>query len=131
MIIDLPKIVDLRGALTFIEGGRHIPFEIKRVYYLYDVANNKSRGQHAHKNLCQIMVAISGEFDVMLDNGALKSVFHLSRPDQGLLIDRMVWREMYNFSPGSVCLVLASEHYEESDYFRSYEDFIAALRHAN
>lgn len=129
--VNLPRIADTRGSLTAIEACKHIPFNIKRVYYLYDLSSRESRGHHAHRDLRQLMVAIAGEFDVLLDNGVTKTVYHLSRPDQGLLIDRMVWREMYNFTPGSVCLVLASEHYDEADYFRNYNDFIAALRQVN
>jgi dTDP-4-dehydrorhamnose 3,5-epimerase-like enzyme len=130
-LFQLKTLNDIRGSLTVIEGWRDIPFEIKRVYYLHGINSDQSRGHHAHKQLRQLMIAASGEFDVLLDDGSSKTVHRLSRPDQGLLIDRMVWHEMYNFTPGAVCLVLASDYYDEKDYFRNYKDFIAALSHAN
>jgi hypothetical protein len=122
-IMDLPKITDVRGNLTFIEGDRHVPFEIKRVYYLYDVPGGESRGGHAHKTLHQFIIAASGSFDVILDDGVDRRSFHLNRSYYGLYVAPMVWRELDNFSSGSVCLVLASEHYDESDYVRDYEVF--------
>jgi hypothetical protein len=128
MLVDLNKIVDSRGRLTVIEANRHIPFGIKRIYYLYDIASAQSRGHHAHKELQQLMIAIAGQFDVVLDDGFSRTQHHLCRPDQGLLIDRMIWHEMYNFTPGSVCLLLASEYYDEADYFRNYNEFLAAVR---
>ena len=106
-IIDLPKITEPRGNLSFIEGGRHVPFEIKRVYYIYDVPGGADRGGHAHKAVQQFMIAISGSFDVVLDDGRNKQRFHLNRSYYGLYLSSMVWREMENFSSGSVCLVLA------------------------
>ena len=122
-IIDLPKISDPRGNLTFIEGGRHVPFEIQRVYYLYDVPGGTERGGHAHKNLHQLILALSGSFDVILDDGTKKKRFHLNRSYYGLYVCPMIWRELDNFSSASVCLVLASNLYDEGDYFRDYEDF--------
>ena len=126
-IIDLPKIADARGNLSFIESGLHIPFEIRRVYYLYDVPGGSERGAHAHSSLHQLMVAMSGSFDVVLDDGANQKRFHLNRSYYGLYIGPMMWRSLENFSSGSVCLVLASEHYDEKDYIRDYETFLAEV----
>jgi dTDP-4-dehydrorhamnose 3,5-epimerase-like enzyme len=125
-LIDLPKISDVRGNLTFVEGSRHVPFEIKRVYYLYDVPGGATRAGHAHGTLEQLFIAMSGSFDVRLDDGTQRKTFHLARSYYGLYVPRMVWRELDNFSSGSVCLVLASAPYDESDYYRDYEAFIAA-----
>ena len=127
-IIDLPKIGEPRGNLTFIEGQRHVPFDIKRVYYLYDVPGGAERGGHAHKALHQLIVAISGSFDIVLDDGKEKKRFHLNRSYYGLYVCPMIWREMDNFSSGAVCLVLASNLYDEADYYRNYDDFIADLK---
>ena len=124
----MPKIADPRGNLTFIEGGRHIPFEIRRVYYLYDVPGGAERGGHAHKELSQLIVAMSGSFDVVLDDGRQKQRYHLNRSYYGLYVCPMVWRELDNFSSGSVCMVLASNLYEASDYFRDYQQFVTTLR---
>lgn len=124
-IIDLPRITDKRGNLTFIEQQNHVPFDIKRVYYLYDVPGGESRGGHAHRNLEQFIVAASGSFDVVVHDGVKKERFHLNRSYYGLYIPTMVWRELENFSSGSVSLVLASEPYDESDYIREYEEFLA------
>ncbi len=123
-IIDLPKISDPRGNLSFIEGGQHIPFDIKRVYYLYDVPGGSDRGSHAHKNLHQFIVAMSGSFDVVLDDGKEEKRFHLNRSYYGLYVCPMMWRELDNFSSGSVCMVLASERYDELDYIRDYSQFL-------
>lgn len=125
-IVELPKIQDPRGNLTFIEGGNHIPFEIQRVYYLYDVPGGSARGGHAHKELHQLIVAMSGSFDVQLDDGKNKKTVHLSRSYYGLYVCPMIWRELDNFSSGSVCMVLASNKYEESDYYRDYSEFMRA-----
>ena len=126
-LVDLPRIGDPRGNLTFIEGGRHIPFDIKRVYYLYDVPGGAERGGHAHRNLQQLIIAMSGSFDVILNDGAGPKRYHLNRSYYGLFVSNMIWRELDNFSSGSVCLVLASQPYEESDYYRNYDEFVADL----
>src|SRR5215475_12792145 len=130
-IIDLPKIEEPRGNLTFIEGDRHIPFEIKRVYFLYDVPGGATRAGHGHKALQQLMIAMSGSFDVELDDGYARKKYHLNRSYYGLYIPSMIWRDIDNFSSGSVCMVLASDYFEESDYFRRYEDFVEAVRAAH
>jgi hypothetical protein len=128
-LIDLPKISDPRGNLTFIEGGgRHIPFDLKRVYYLYDVPGGAERGGHGHKALHQLIVAMSGSFDVVLDDGYNKKRIHLNRSYYGLYVCPMIWRELDNFSSGSVCMVLASNLYDEDDYYREYDSFIKAVR---
>lgn len=124
-MIDLPKISDPRGNLTFIEGNRHVPFDIQRVYYLYDVPGGAERGGHAHKALHQLIIAMSGSFDVLLDDGKNKKRVHLSRSYNGLYVCPMIWRELDNFSSGSVCMVLASNKYEESDYYRDYGEFMS------
>lgn len=128
IIIELPKITDPRGNLTFIEQSRHIPFDIERVYYLYDVPGGAERGGHAHKELHQFIIAMSGSFDVVLDDGLDKKRFHLNRSYYGLYVCPMVWRELDNFSSGSVSMVLASNHYDESDYYRDYDVFLSALK---
>lgn len=127
-IIDLPKITDPRGNLTFVENQTHIPFDIKRVYYTYDVPGGAERGGHAHKELKQLIIAMSGSFDITLDDGFEKKKFHLNRSYFGLYVCPMIWREIDNFSSGSVCMVLASELYSEADYYREYEDFLKAAR---
>lgn len=129
--LDLPKITDPRGNLTFIEGGRHIPFAIERVYYLYDVPGGAERGGHAHKALTQLIIAMSGSFDVVLDDGTTQQRFHLNRSYMGLYVCPMIWRELDNFSSGAVCLVLASNVYDEDDYYRDYEGYLAALEARN
>ena len=123
-IIELPRIQDHRGNLTFVESGRHIPFDIKRTYYLYDVPGGATRAAHGHKVLHQLMIALSGSFDVTLDDGIEKKVFHLNRSYYGLYIPPMTWRDLDNFSSGAVCMVLASEYYDERDYYRDYNEFI-------
>ena len=127
-IIELPKITDPRGNLTFIEGKRHIPFEIKRVFYLYDVPTGENRGAHAHRALEQCLICLSGSFDVTLDDGFEEKLVHLNRPWECLYIPPMIWAAEVNFDPGSVCLVLASKEYDESDYYRDYDEFIKAVR---
>ncbi len=126
-MIELPKITDPRGNLTFIEQGRHIPFDISRVYYLYDVPGGAERGGHAHKALHQLIVAMSGSFDVVLDDGRQQQRFHLNRSYYGLYVCPMIWRELDNFSTGAVGMVLASNFYDEDDYFRDYQQYSQAL----
>lgn len=125
-IIDLPRINDPRGNLTFIEGGdRHIPFDIKRVYYLYDVPGGSERGGHAHKQLHQLIIAMSGSFDIHIDDGHEKKTIHMNRSYYGLYICPMIWREIDNFSSGAVCMVLASNYFDEDDYYRDYSLFLS------
>lgn len=125
-IVDLPRIQEPRGNLTFIEGGTQIPFDIRRAYYLYDVPGGSERGGHAHKKLQQIIIAMSGSFDVVLDDGVDKVRHHLNRSYFGLYVCPMIWRELDNFSSGSVCLVLASSRYDEGDYYRDYSEYLSA-----
>lgn len=127
-LIELPKIADPRGNLTFVEGGNHIPFDIKRVYYLYDVPGGSDRGAHAHKNLHQFVVAMSGSFDIVLDDGDRQRRFQLNRSYYGLYICPMMWRTLDNFSSGGVCMVLASEPYSVDDYIRDHDEFLARVR---
>jgi hypothetical protein len=123
-IIELPKITDPRGNLSIIEECRQIPFDIKRVYWVYDVPGGESRGGHAHKHLKQFVVALSGSFTVTLDDGRERKTVLLNHPWQGLLIDVNTWRTLDDFSSGAVCMVLASEHYEEGDYIYDYNEFL-------
>ena len=121
-LIQVPNAHDVRGKLSVIEGST-IPFEIKRVYYLYDIPMGSVRGGHAHKNLQQLLVALSGSFDVVLKDGISETIVTLDKPNFGLLIPTGIWRELQNFSSGSVCLVLASAEFEEEDYIRDFDDF--------
>ena len=124
--ISLPRIVDPRGSLTFLEGNRHVPFEIARVFYLYDVPTEEGRGAHAHHTLQQMLICLAGSFDVEVDDGEFQARIHLNRPWKGLLIPPMIWAAEVNFDPGSVCLVLASDKYQESDYIRDHAEFMRA-----
>lgn len=123
-LIDLPKITDPRGNLTVAEGSSVVPFDIKRAYWVYDVPAGECRGGHAHKRLRQLVIALSGAFHVTLDNGRERETILLNHPYQGLLIETNTWRTLDDFSSGAVCLVLASEHYEEDDYIYDYEEFL-------
>lgn len=123
-IIELPKIANPKGNLTFIEGARHIPFDIKRIYYLYDVPGGAIRGGHAHKELHQFIIAASGSFDITLDDGFDKKKFHMNRSYYGLYVPPGIWRDLDSFSSGSVCVVLASEYYDENDYIRDHRRFV-------
>jgi hypothetical protein len=125
-IVELPRITDPRGNLTFIEGDAHVPFDIQRVFYLYDVPGGESRGGHAHRQLEQLVIAAAGSFDVVVDDGSDAERFSLNRSYYGLYVPAMIWTHLDNFSSGSVCLVLASLPYEESDYHRDYDEFRAA-----
>jgi len=128
VLVEFPKIVDRRGNLTFIEGGRHIPFTIQRVYYLYDVPGGAERGGHAHKQLHQVIIAMAGSFDVVLDDGVSRKRIHLNRSYFGLYVCPMMWRELDNFSSGAVCMVLASNLYSEDDYYRDYQQYLNAAK---
>lgn len=126
-LIELPKISDPRGNLTFIEGLKHVPFDIQRVFYLYDVPGGADRGGHALKTCHQFLIAMSGSFDVIIYDGREEQRVHLNRSYYGLHIPPMVWREMDNFSSGSVCLALASTKFDPADYYRDYQDFLRAI----
>lgn len=126
-LIELPKIKDSRGNLSYIEGGVHIPFQVSRVYYLYDIPGGADRGSHAHKNLQQLIIAVTGSFDVHLDDGRHKKVINLNRSHMGLYMGPMIWRYLDNFSSGAVCMVLASERFDEDDYIREYPEFIKSI----
>jgi hypothetical protein len=127
-LVDLPKITDPEGNLTPIEGGRHVPFDIMRVFYLYDVPGGATRAGHALKTCQQFIIAMSGSFDVVLDDGTDTKRYHLNRSYTGLYVPALIWRELENFSSGSVCTVLASEVYDEKGYYREYEEFRNAVR---
>ncbi len=124
MLIELPRMYDRRGSLTSIYNQEHIPFDIVRTYYLYDVPGGENRGGHAHKELQQLIVSVMGAFDVVLDDGLNKKTVRLERAYYGLYVPRMIWRELINFSSGAICLVLASLPYMEEEYIRDYEDFL-------
>lgn len=125
-LIEFRHILDPRGALTPIEAGRDVPFAIQRVYFIYDVSHGAVRAGHSHKALQQVLIAVSGSFNVHLDDGHSRESFFLSRPNVGLYVPRMFWRDIDSFSGGAVCLALASHQYEESDYYRDYGDFLQA-----
>lgn len=127
-LIDLPKIFDIRGNLTVAESLHHVPFDIKRVYWTYDIPAGESRGGHAHKHCRELIIAVSGSFSVTIDNGKEKETYHLNHPWQGLLVETEVWRTLDDFSSGAVCLVLASDPFEETDYVRSYDQFIEYIK---
>ena len=123
-IIDLPKIFDPRGNLTVAESRKNVPFDVSRVYWVYDVPAGESRGGHAHKQCLEFIIAVSGSFHVTLDNGRERKTFLLNHPYQGLLVDTGVWRPLDDFSSGAVCLVLASDLFDETDYIRDYDEFL-------
>lgn len=124
-IIELPRITDPRGNLTVAEALNHVPFDIRRAYWVYDVPGGESRGGHAHKRLKQLLIALSGSFTVTLDDGHERQTFLLNHPWQGLVIETGIWRTLDDFSSGAVCLVLASEPYEEEDYIYDYQEFLS------
>lgn len=126
--IELPQIHDPRGDLTFVEGGEHLPFQIARVYYLYNVPVDAERGGHAHRELEQVVFALSGSFRMKVHDGVNSSEYWLRDPRKGLYISKLVWREMDSFSQGAVCMVLASRRYDEADYYRDYDEFLRAAR---
>src|SRR5665647_2020960 len=123
VILPLNKIHNRAGNITIVEGNKNLPFNLERIYYLYDIPGGEDRGGHAHKELRQLIVAASGSFDVMLDDGINKKIVTLNRPDYGLLVVPGIWRELIEFSSGAICLVIASEVYTELDYIRNYSDF--------
>lgn len=123
-VIPLSKIHNRAGNITIIEGEANIPFPVKRIYYLYDIPGGEDRGGHAHKELNQLIVAASGSFDVLLDDGQNKKIVTLNRPDYGLIVIPGIWRQLFEFSSGAICLVLASHKYEVTDYIRNYNDFL-------
>ena len=129
-IISIPKIEDYRGNIAVVEGNC-IPFAIKRVYYLFDIPSNSKRGGHAHKEQLELLIPLSGSFDVVLKNGTVKQIVTLNKPDKGLLINKYIWRELENFSSGAVCLVLASDVYNEDDYMRDYDEFVDEVNSNN
>ncbi len=124
----LPVVTDPRGDLTFVEGGKHVPFDIQRVYYIYNVPVNSVRGGHAHRDLEQVVFALSGSFRMKVDDGTTRTEYHLRDPRKGIYINSLIWREMDLFSQGAVCMVLTSRPYDEADYFRNYDEFLAAVR---
>jgi dTDP-4-dehydrorhamnose 3,5-epimerase-like enzyme len=126
-LVSFPKVVDPRGNLSFVEGERHVPFAVRRVYWLYDVPGGAQRGGHAHRETHEVLVAMSGSFDVVLGDGAITQRFHLNRSYAGLYVPAMVWRELDNFSSGSVCMVLASEPYDEADYVRDRAEYLRTV----
>lgn len=123
-VVDLPRIEDARGNLTFVEGAKHVPFEIRRAYWIYDVPGGAVRGGHAYATLCEFMIALSGSFDVLVDDGRLRRSFTLNRSYRGLYVPQMMWRQLGNFSTNAVCLILASAPFDEGDYVRDYDDFL-------
>jgi hypothetical protein len=126
--IEFRKITDPKGNLTPIEGGQDVPFNIQRVFYLYDVPGGEARGGHAHRALHQVIIAASGSFDVVVEDGAGERTFFLNRSYYGLLVPPMIWAHLENFSSGSVGLVLASEHYDERDYYRDHDEYLRIIR---
>jgi hypothetical protein len=129
-MIALPRISNSQGNLTFVEGQNHVPFDVRRVYFLYDVPAGAERGGHSHKELEQLVIPLAGSFDVILDDGHRRDFYRLDRPFSGLYIAPMMWRELKNFTSGAVCLVLASALYDEADYIRNYQDFLRCAREA-
>ncbi|HYF59422.1 MAG TPA: FdtA/QdtA family cupin domain-containing protein [Burkholderiaceae bacterium] len=129
-IIEMPRFTDDRGSLSVVESRIHVPFDVRRMYYLYDIPAGQVRAAHGHKRLQQLMIAVSGSFDVLLDDGFDRRRVRLDRPDRGLYIAPSMWRELDGFSGGAVCIVLASELYDENDYLRDYDDFVAFARRA-
>jgi len=130
-ILQLPKVHDPRGNLTFVESSRHIPFDIKRVFYLYDVPGGETRAEHANIKLQQVIIAMSGSFDVVVDDGVERKTFNMNRSYYGLYIPGMIWRGLENFSSGSICMVLTDDYYNAKDYYRDYGEFLAAVKAGN
>lgn len=126
-LIQLPKVKDRKGNLTVVQNGLQIPFDVKRVFYLYDIPGGESRGAHAHKKCHQFIVSASGAFEVLVDDGITQRIIQLNRPYLGVHIPPMIWASEINFSSGSICLVLASHGYDENDYIRDYDDYLGAI----
>ena len=124
VILPLSKIHNRAGNITIVEGQKNIPFDVRRIYYLYDIPGGEDRGGHAHKELYQLIVAASGSFNVLLDDGKNKKIATLNRPDYGLMVVPGIWRELFEFSSGAICLVLASHKYDKNDYIRNYDQFV-------
>ena len=124
VVLPLSKIHNRAGNITIVEGQKNIPFDVRRIYYLYDIPGGADRGGHAHKELYQLIVAASGSFDVLLDDGQNKKIVKLNRPDYGLMVVPGIWRELFEFSSGAICLVLASRKYDKDDYIRAYDQFV-------
>jgi hypothetical protein len=129
-VVEFPKITDHRGNLTFVEGGRHVPFEIRRVFYIYDIPSGGTRGAHAHKAIEQVLICLSGGLEVYLDDGHDQRTVRLNRPWMGLYLPSMVWASEGNFDAGTVYLVLTSDFYDEADYYRDYDEFLSAVNGA-
>ncbi len=127
-LLEFPAFTDRRGTLSFVEQGRHIPFDIRRIFYLYDVPADEMRASHALRKCHQCLIAMAGKFDVLLDDGFVQKTYHLDQPNLGLYVPPMVWREVLNFSPGAVCVVLASEFYDPADYFEDLANFLKTVR---
>ena len=127
-LVEMPTFTDPRGDLTFIEGEQHVPFPIRRVYYLYNVPADVERAGHAHKNLEQVLIVMSGSLDICLDDGFNKKKITLDKPNQGLYLPCMIWRDINNFSEGTVLTVIASDFYDENDYYRSYDEFLKNIK---
>lgn len=123
-VLELSKIHNPAGNITIVEGNENVPFNLRRIYYLYDIPGGESRGGHAHKELYQLIVAASGSFEVMLDDGKNKKIVRLNRPNYGLMVVPGIWRELFEFSSGAICMVLASHKYDEADYLREYSSFL-------
>ena len=128
--IDFPKIIDTRGNLTFIEGKRHLPFEIRRVFFIYDIPSGEVRGAHAHRRLRQVIVCLSGSLDVVVNDGREQKTIHLNRPTRGLYLPPMIWANMENFDSNTIYAVMASTYYDESDYIRDFSEFVKLAKGA-
>ncbi|OPY71302.1 MAG: TDP-4-oxo-6-deoxy-alpha-D-glucose-3,4-oxoisomerase [Syntrophorhabdus sp. PtaU1.Bin002] len=128
VILPLRKIHNRAGNITIVEGQKNIPFDVRRIYYLYDIPGGEARGGHAHRDLCQLIIAASGSFNVLLDDGENKKIATLNRPDYGVMVVPGIWRELFEFSSGAICLVLASQKYDERDYIRNYDQFVSFSR---
>lgn len=127
-LVDLPTVVDFRGNLTFVQNDDSIPFQIRRIYYVYDIPTGAERGGHAHKDLRELIVPLMGSFDCVVDDGNARATYHLDQPSAGLFVPQMIWRDLTDFSSNAICLVLASELFEEQDYYREYSDFLRAVQ---